>query len=444
MDTPRVLALVPPLEPAGRPVPRRLLDSPVTFPVDGPGDLAPDPAAGLAAHLTAYGHRPTPELLHPDDLSDDVAATGLTGRGGGHFPAAAKWRAVCATARRTGMRPVLVANGAEGEPASAKDAALLCRRPHLVLDGLAQTAEAVRAAESVVWLHGDAHASHRALVHALQERRAHGLVEPPVRLATGPSRYLTGESSAVVRALSGGPALPAYRHEPAAVSGVDGRPTLVHNVETLARISLLARTGLEAHAATSLVTVLVDRRRTVLEVDDGLHLRAALLLGGWPVGPDPQAVLLGGYGGSWLPWDRARDLLLDEAGLRAAGLSLGAGVIAPLPQGACGVAEVARLAAYLAAASARQCGPCLFGLSAIATTLAELRHGSGRRRDVRRLQDWAGEVAGRGACHHPDGAVRMVLTGLVAFAEDVEAHRRHRPCAGAGGPGRLPVPEKDR
>ncbi len=441
MEARPVLALVP----AGRPDPHRrpplsLLDGPVTFPVDGHGSAAPD--VTLAAHHSAYGVRRS-SRRDGEPLVDAMAATGLTGRGGGHFPAARKWQTVLDATRRTGVLPVVVGNASEGEPASAKDAALLVHRPHLVLDGLAHAAEAVGATESVVWLHGDAHEPHRVLVRALQERRSAGLVEPPVRLATGPSRYLTGESNAVVQALSGGPAVPGSRREPTAVHGVDGRPTLVHNVETLARIALVARSGVEEHRPTNLVTVLAAGRRTVLELAAGTPVSAALLLGGWPAGEAPQAVLVGGYGGSWLPWERVKDLPLDEGTLRAAGVSLGCGVLAPVGPAVCGVAEVARLAAYLARASARQCGPCLFGLAAISTALTELQRGTGRRSDIRRLQQWAGEVAGRGACHHPDGAVRMVLTGLVAFADDVEAHRRRRPCAAAAGPAVLPVPVEE-
>lgn len=441
VDRRLVLALVPPLAPDATnssPAAQLLPRGAVAFPLVGLGD--PQPHAGLAAHQAELGPRPFPGSA-AGDLNVTVAASELTGRGGGHFPVARKWRAVLAATERTGVLPVLVANGSEGEPASAKDAALLCYRPHLVLDGLAEAAAAVRATESVLWLHGDAHAAHRALVRALEERRAGGLVETPVRLATGPSRYLSGESSAVVRALSGGPALPESRRVPTAESGVDGRPTLVQNVETLARVGLLARTGV-MHRPTSLVTVVAGDRRTVLEVGPDVTVAQALMLGGWSEGVDPQAVLVGGYGGSWVPFDDARDVLVAETSMRRAGLSLGAGVLAPLARGACGVAEVARLAAYLAGSGARQCGPCLFGLGALSTALTGLAHGRGRRSDVRRLQGWATEVAGRGACHHPDGAVRMVLSGLTTFAADVEAHRRGRPCAGARAPGILPVPDE--
>jgi NADH:ubiquinone oxidoreductase subunit F (NADH-binding) len=414
--------------------PTWMLPEPVRVPTAGLGaGLTPQ---DLVPHLAEHGPRRTDR-----DLLSAVEDIGLTGRGGGHFPVAAKWRTAIDAAHRSGLATVVVANGAEGEPASAKDQVLLATRPHLVLDGLADTAEAVGAQETVLWLHGDAHVLHRTVQHAVAERRAAGVREPPVRVVSAPAHYLAGESSAVVRGLSGGPVLPTSRRVPAAVAGVDGRPTLVHNVETLARTALLARTGTAGYCPTSLVTVLAGASRTVVEVDSRAPLRVALLLGGWPLDREPQAVLVGGYGGSWLPWHRAADLELSPVALHAAGTSLGAGVLAPLPTGACGVAEAARLAAYLARSSARQCGPCVFGLAALAETLAQLRTGRGRRADVDRLRRWAGEVDGRGACHHPDGAVRMVLSALVTFDRDVEAHRRHRPCDGALATPLLPVPE---
>ncbi len=419
---------------------RTLLDGPVRFPADELGELNTRPT--LDEHLAMYGPRAPRYPSDPDVLIDLLAEIGLTGRGGGHFPAATKWQAVRDATRRTGVLPVLVANAAEGEPASAKDAALLSQRPHLVLDGVAAAAECVGATEAVLWLHGDAHKLHRVLTHALHERRSAGTVEPSMRLASGPGRYLSGESSAVIRALSGGPTLPEFTRELAAVSGVHGRPTLLHNVETLARVALLSSTGVADHRPTSLVTVLAGGQRTVLELDPSCRVRDAARLGGWPVDTEPQAVLVGGYGGSWLPWDQAADLPLHQPAFRAAGVSLGAGILALLPQGTCGLAETARIANYMTDSSARQCGPCLFGLSAISGSVTDLWRGTARRNEIRRLQRWASEVAGRGACNHPDGVVRMVLSALVTFADDVEAHRRRRPCDGAGAPGLLPVPSE--
>ncbi len=415
-----------------------LLPEAVGVPLTGLGDVPR--AQDLAGHLDDLDEIGPAATTGPD-LLDVLEAVGLTGRGGGHFPVATKWRALTEAARRGGRPPLVVANAAEGEPASAKDQVLLATRPHLVLDGLAATAAAVGAQETVLWLHGDAHLLHRRVHDALAERRAAGLAEPRVRVFSAPAHYLAGESSAVVQALGGGPALPTSRRLPSVVSGVDGRPTLVHNVETLARTTLLARTGAARHRPTALVTVVAAGRRTVLEIDAAVPLRAAVLLGGWPVGSEPQAVLVGGYGGSWLPWERVADVGLAPETLGPAGASLGAGVLAPLPAEACGLAETARLTAYLSRSSARQCGPCLFGLDSLAETLARLAAGRGRRRDVERLDGWAGEIDGRGACHHPDGAVRMVRSALSTFAADAEAHRRHRPCQGAPAAPLLPVPD---
>lgn len=388
-----------------------LLDGPVRFLGPGTEAVTEVCADDLAGHSRRYGPLPA---LAPATVLEALEAAALTGRGGGHFPVAAKWRAVRAADGRCGP-PVAIANGAEGEPLSGKDAALLELRPHLVLDGLVTAAAAVGAAEAVVWLHEGARPARAAVAAALAER-----ADPlPVRVATGPDHYLTGESSAVVRALSGGPALPDFRRVPAAVSGVAGRPTLVQNVETLARAALVAR-GLPA--GSTLLTVALPGQRVVVEVDPATRLGDVVR--GQFGAARLQAILVGGYGGSWVPWRDAEALPADEAALRAAGLSLGAGVVLPWPDGACALERVADLAEYLADSSARQCGPCLFGLDAVADVLDDLASFGSRRRDEARLRRFLAEIAGRGGCHHPDGAVRMVSSALTVFADDVAAHLR--------------------
>ncbi|HEX2806507.1 MAG TPA: NADH-ubiquinone oxidoreductase-F iron-sulfur binding region domain-containing protein, partial [Kineosporiaceae bacterium] len=106
---------------------------------------------------------------------------------------------------------------------------------------------------------------------------------------------------------------------------------------------------------------------------------------------------------------------------------------------ACGLAETAAVVDYLARAGARQCGPCLFGLRAIADLLLELSRGDGGRGHLRRLRRYAGEVDGRGACHHPDGVVRLVWTALATFQEDIAEHTRGR-CLHRGAAAVLPIP----
>jgi NADH:ubiquinone oxidoreductase subunit F (NADH-binding) len=395
------------------------------------------PCQDLRAHLAAWGERPTDSALDAEPLLESMAAVALSGRGGAHFPVAVKWRAVLAA----GGGGTVVANAAEGEPASAKDGVLLRARPHLVLDGLATAAEALGATDVVVWLHGGASDTQGVLSRALADRRAARLPEPPMRVVRAPDSYLSGEGNAVVRALSGGPALPGFSLLPAATVGVHGRPTLVQNVETLARIAVLSRTGAEDYASSALLTVVGRGRRTVLERPTTSTLAASVAAAGNLLSTDPQAVLLGGYGGAWLPWSEAADLPVDETSLRDAGASIGAGVVAPLPARACGLVETASVFAFLAASSARQCGPCLFGLRSISVVLDDLARGRARRQDLERIRRQAGEVSGRGACRHPDGALRLMASALRTFAADVAAHASGSPCPESRRAPALPVPE---
>ena len=149
-------------------------------------------------------------------------------------------------------------------------------------------------------------------------------------------------------------------------------------------------------------------------------------------------MLIGGYHGSWLPAGRAAHLTLDNAALNPIGGMVGAGVIAALPAGRCGLAETARVVRYLALESAGQCGPCLNGLPRIAEAMAELagpRPGGQVRADVER---WAGLVSGRGACAHPDGSVRFVRSALEVFSAELGQHAR-RPVHGRPRPA-VPAP----
>jgi len=378
----------------------------------------------LIAHRRRFGPRPHTAGPDGDALIETLDEIGLSGRGGGHFPVAAKWRAV----RRTRGEAVVVANGAEGEPLSRKDAALLELRPHLVLDGLACAAEALGATDAVIWLHDGADSSRASIERALAERYSAGLVEPSMRVETGPDRYLSGESSAVVRALSGGPALPQLQRVPTACRGVDGRPTLVQNVETLARVATAARPHITGMPST-LLTVIAPGHRVVVEVDPRTRLDEAIgsVLGRTPI----HAVLLGGYGGSWAAWSDVADVAVNEKDLRLRGLSLGAGIVLPLHADDCGITKSAEIIDYLAASSARQCGPCVFGLRAVADLMIDLADGSSRRRDLPRMRRFLAEIAGRGACSHPDGGVRMVSSAITTFADDVQAHLKGR-CRHAG------------
>ena len=400
------------------------------------GGSVSDP--GLRTHHERWG-----ELRHqPHRLIDELETSGLVGHGGAWFPVAAKWRAVAGASRR---RPVVVANGAEGEPASRKDALLLARAPHLVLDGLALAASALRAQQAIVYVPASSIPSVEA---ALAERRAQRLDPVAVELAESPDAFIAGQESAVVNALGGRRgAVPSFVGlTTIRERGVGGRPTLVQNVETLAHVALVARFGADwfrgvgtsQYPGTMLLTVSRPGGPLVVEAALGSSLRAAARVGEDELGRT-RAVLLGGYGGAWVSPEVFAELPVAEKAARRAGATLGAGVVVPLPRDVCPLAEMADVVRYMEGQGAGQCGPCVHGLAELAEGMDRLAYGGRGGPHLDRILETCTLVEGRGACRHPDGVARFVRSGLGVFADEVVLHQRGGPCAQTRAARVLPV-----
>ncbi|HUY64165.1 MAG TPA: NADH-ubiquinone oxidoreductase-F iron-sulfur binding region domain-containing protein [Acidimicrobiales bacterium] len=411
----------------------------MTAPTVGHTRLLAGPLAGnnadLAAHTDTHGPLDLPRRHHgawSQSLLDELARSGLTGRGGAGFPAARKLDLLAGQRRR----PRLVVNAMEGEPASAKDRLLLERAPHLVLDGAQAAALAIDATLVVCCVADDRPESADALRRAMAERAAAGLDVVPVELRLAPGRYSAGEESALVDWVGGGRGLPTFRPDKSVPLTVGRSPVLLHNAETLAHVALIARHGADWFRAvglpdapgTTLVTVTgAVRSPGVVEVELGTPLDV-IVQRAEPL-QAPLAVLLGGYGGTWMA-GTALSTPYAPGPLAEVGGTVGAGVIGVLGPGGCGLAETARIVSYLAAQSAGQCGPCVFGMPAIADDLHRLAAGQSDGRLLDRLQSRLTAVDGRGACRLPDGAVRLVRSALSVFAKDVTAHARRHPCPG--------------
>ncbi|MBB3752376.1 NADH:ubiquinone oxidoreductase subunit F (NADH-binding) [Mycolicibacterium sp. BK634] len=376
---------------------------------------------GIDQHRERFGDLPA---LSRDELALHLTEAGLTGRGGAGFPTGRKIDSL-------GDRPpVVIGNGAEGEPLSAKDVTLLARAPQLVLDGLTLTANAV-AAESV-YLYAPSVAS-AGLQHALRERERSSASRSRITLVEAPDVFVAGEESAVVRRIGGGPALPRDRTELTTKSGVRGRPTLVSNVETFAHIALIARYGPKwfravgdaAQPGTMLATVSGSvMPTTVLEVPTGITLCDLIAR----TDPDTvnrlQAVLVGGYHGSWIPVGAIKQARLCSDSLGASGVTPGAGVIHVLGQDECGLARTAEITSYLADQSAGQCGPCRYGLPRLSRLLDQLAFSEVDDGLLDEIHRMVGLVDGRGSCRHPDGTARFVRSALAVFDSDIAEHRR--------------------
>jgi NADH:ubiquinone oxidoreductase subunit F (NADH-binding) len=391
----------------------------------GTARLLAGTAAGrldLARHREVHGR---PRRLDAAQLVDVIQDVRLLGRGGAAFPVATKLRGVA-----PGSRTHVLVNGSESEPASHKDRVLMRLAPHLVLDGALAVAAALETRRVTVVVR-DA-AAHAALRSAVGERDD----SVGVRLERHDHGFVGGEVRAVIRSVSGGPALPPGRRVLPTVHGVDGRPTFASNVETFAQIGLVLSLGADAYASvgsadepgTTLLTLLGDVARPgVVEVPTGLPLGAL-------VGDGPGPVLVGGYHGTWLA--DPGTLTVSRPALRASGAPLNAGVLARLPHETCALGEVAAVARWLAEESAGQCGPCFFGLPALADVVVQLVAGRSVHTDARRL---AGLLPGRGACAHPDGASGFVATALDVLADEIRTHQSHGHC-GRAVLGTLPVP----
>ncbi len=362
-------------------------------------------------------HGPLGPLPKLDErgLVELAEACGLTGRGGAGFPAAVKIHAV-ASGRR---RPVVVANGMEGEPLSHKDAVLLTRSPELVLDGLMLVGHALRAHRMILAVGPEVDAA-----PALAAARGRRGIEVQ-HLEGG---FIAGQETALLNQLEGRSAVPRDPLTRVTERGLDGRPTLVSNAETLAHLALAARRGAGAFRATgtpedpgtSLFTISgAVARPGVVEAERGTPL--ADVLG--PAGPTPDlaAVLVGGYHGAWVPAS-AVGTPLTRSALAPYNATVGAGVLHVLDTHTCPLKVAAGIATYLAGESAAQCGPCINGLPRLADSLDKLAKGVRDPRLPAEIERLRTLVTGRGACAHPDGTARMIGSTLSTFDDHVAAH----------------------
>lgn len=397
-------------------------------------DLAISPGPGLlrhaaapldlAAHRTHYGDLPQLDLV---DLLALVDAARVRGRGGAGFPFGRKLRAAADHAGAV-RRPVVVINASEGEPASAKDAALAEVAPHLVLDGAAVAAGALGARDIHVVVPGDRPRARAFLTEAVRERTDRRL---KWHVHVAEPRFVAGQARAVLELMAGRPGLPVTAWKPEAMDGHRGRPTLLSNAETWAHVGRLALVGLRTaltegttdEPGTTLLTIHAPGRPvSVVEVEHGARLVDVL-----PASARGGPVLIGGFHGTWATWDTIASSRVSASHLKERGATLGAGAVICLGPDGCALEVTAQVVAHLAGQSARRCGPCLNGLPALSKAVTGLLDGTpGSRGEAERL---AGVVTGRGACAHPDGTARLVSSLLGALGSEVDAHAE-RACTG--------------
>ena len=372
--------------------------------------------------------------MTPNQVIDEVTKSGLRGRGGGGFPTGAKWRSIRGAG--TGERYV-VANGAEGEPATFKDRFLLRHNPYLVLEGLAIAAYAVGASQGFLGVKEGFGAEREALERALREMEEAGAfaeTQTNIQLIPGPDHYLLGEETGLLEVIEGRDPLPRVARP--FMLGLFGtvvheNPTVVNNVETLANVTRvlangsdwLRATGTERSPGTMLFTVCGDvRNEGVFELPLGMPLRFLIqeLAGGAREGRTIKAVVPGASAEVIPP--RALDLLMDFDELANAGFGLGAGGFAVYDDTACMVRASLLYSRFLHVESCAQCPPCKLGTGAITTILERMESGEGRPGDLEAIIDRAPGCTDGARCGLPLGEVRVVPSFLREFLAEFEQH----------------------
>ena len=370
----------------------------------------------------------------PVAVIQEVARSGLRGRGGAGFPTGEKWRAVRAVG--AGSR-FAVCNAAEGEPATFKDRLLLRTNPYQVLEGLAIAAYAVGAERAYVGVKEVFTQEIQALRRALGEmREADALGGIAVELVLGPDLYLFGEETGLEEVIEGRPPPPLPRVARPFIQGLfatppQDNPTLVNNVETLANVphiladgpEWLRANGTEGAPGTMVFTICGDvRREGVFELPLGSPLRYLVeeLAGGTPEGRAVKAIFPGASNTVIVP--EQLDTALDFDSMRQVGSGLGAAGFAVFDDSACMVKAAYRYSRFLFVESCGQCPACKFGTGEVTETLSAIDAGGGSDRDLELILVRARGSTGGQKCALPTGESLLMQSLVQVFGDEFARH----------------------
>lgn len=392
--------------------------------------------------------------LGPAGIIEHVQASGLRGRGGGGFPTGTKLASVAANTSPT-IPTTVVVNGAEGEPGTFKDRAIMRANPFRVLEGALIAATAVAADRVVIALKRSEGLEVARMRTAADELVGRGWAPGiAIEVVEGPSAYLYGEETAMLEVLAGREPFPRiappYRHgaedeaggaaeagSTAAMAGADtaAPPTLVSNVETFANLpGVLAEgpawfreLGTDESPGTIVCTVTGNMvRHGVVEVPMGTPLRAVLeAVGGETASGGPIVAVISGVANPLLP-AALLDTPLTYEDMAAAGAGLGAGGFVVLDDDTDVVAFVAGVSRFLAVESCGQCTPCKQDGIAIAGLLDRIRASVAEPAELDEVQERLDTVADGARCYLATQQELVVRSALVLFPEVFIAHLERR------------------
>jgi NADH-quinone oxidoreductase subunit F len=374
----------------------------------------------------------------PREVLQEIDASGLRGRGGAGFPTGKKW---AFTADTPETPRYVILNGGEDEPGSKKDRVLMENVPHLIIEGIILAAYAVGGSKAYLYINAAYKDAIKSMEDALAEAKNLGYVGEriggkdfnlEVLFSPAPHEYVAGEDTAVIEVIEGKKPLPRQKPPFPATAGLFGKPTAVNNVETLANVAPIILRGAEwyrgfgtAESPGTMVFSLDDKvnRPGVYELPFGTPLRYLIddCGGGTRDGKKIKAVLPGGPSSAFLTGEQL-DVALDHNSVRAAGSSIGCGVIGIVTEGSCIVEEALRIAEFFAAESCGQCPACRMETNTLAMLLKKIQQGQGSAP----MLDQFGKVIafnkGKGFCSLINMPGPPIESAAKLFRADFEAH----------------------
>ncbi len=382
--------------------------------------------------------------MTPQQLIDEVIASGLRGRGGAGFSTGAKWQ-LCADA--PGDTKYLICNADEGDPGAFMDRAVLEGDPHAVIEGMLIAARAIGASEGIIYVRTEYPIAIEHLTVALSQARELGLLgrdilgsgmDFDIRIVEGAGAFVCGEETALMASIEGRRGNPRSRPPYPAQSGLFGMPTNINNVETLANLSAIVSDGAEAFAAlgteaskgTKVFALAGDTVNTgLVEVPMGITLRDILdeIGGGIADGRGFKAAQIGGPSGGCVP-ERFLDTPIDYDSLEEVGAIMGSGGLVVVDDATC-IVDLARFFLdFCQRESCGKCTPCRIGVRKMFETVDGFTRGLGSEGDIAELENLAAVVKVASLCALGKTAANPALSALRHFREEFDAHVLEHRC----------------
>lgn len=384
------------------------------------------------------------EQMTPEEVIEEIKASGLRGRGGAGFLTGLKWSFA---AKAPGDKKYVICNADEGDPGAFMDRSIMEGDPHSVLEGMLIGAYAIGADEGYIYVRAEYPLAIKRLRTALAQAEEMGLIGRNIlgtdfsftlHIKEGAGAFVCGEETALIASIEGKRGMPRPRPPFPATSGLWGKPTNINNVETWANVPIIIRNGAEWYASigtetskgTKVFALTGKVKNTgLVEVPMGITLREIIFDIGGGILKDKKfkAVQIGGPSGGCLPEEKL-DLPVDYESLTRAGAIMGSGGLVVMDQNTCMVDVAKFFLNFTRAESCGKCTPCREGIQRMREILQNICKGKGTLEDLDRLETLANTIKDTALCGLGQTAPNPVLTTLRYFREEYEAHIRDKRC----------------